>query len=189
MRNLENELKNREIDYSKLAKYGFCEKNGIYTYQKTICKNQFEVIIIFSEKQKVSKVMDLAGGDEYFLVDVQDSTGEFVGTVRSEYEAILNEIIGSCTTLNVFKSKQSHEIIEYVKKKYNDNLEFLWEKFDENAIWRNKLNQKWYGALLKVTEDKLKLSSNKEIEILDLRYQKEETEKIIDNKKSSQATI
>ena len=30
------------------------------------------------------------------------------------------------------------------KEKNNDELEFLWEKFDNNAICRNKQNNKWY---------------------------------------------
>ena len=89
--------------------------------------------------------------------------------------------MNKCTNPNIFKEKQSKEIMSYISEKYNDNLEFLWEKYDNNAIWRNKQNSKWYG-LLTITEDKLGGSSNKEIEILDLRYQKEEIDSIIDNK-------
>lgn len=92
-------------------------------------------------------------------------------------------IITKCTTPNVFKSEQAKKIIKYVKEKYNDDLEFLWKKFSENAVWRNKTNYKWYGALLIISERKLKLESDKIIEIIDLRYEKDKIKEIIDNDK------
>ena len=95
----------------------------------------------------------------------------------------MQNIIEKCTTPNVFKSKQAKEIIKYVKNKYNDDLEFLWKKFSENAVWRNKTNNKWYGALLIISEKKLELKSDKIIDIIDLRYPKDKIKEIIDNKK------
>ena len=38
---------------------------------------------------------------------------------------------------------------------YCDELEFLWQKFPDNAVWRRKDNKKWYGALLTVSKEKL----------------------------------
>lgn len=49
---------------------------------------------------------------------------------------------------NVFKSVYAKELIEYVCSTYGDELEFLWQKFPDNAIWRRKDTGKWYGALL-----------------------------------------
>ena len=67
-------------------------------------------------------------------------------------------------------------IIEYVRKKYGDELEFLWEKFPDNAIWRRKDNKKWYGALLTVSKRKLGIDSDEIIEIIDLRMKPEDIE-------------
>jgi len=181
MRNLENELKNKAINYDALLKYGFHKENEMYTYKTKIYNNQFEVYVIFSKEQATSKLIDIANEDEYILVDVQESTGEFVGKVREEYEKKLQDIINNCTNPNIFKSSQSKEVIKYIKEKYNDNLEFLWKKFDNNAIWRNKANNKWYGLILTISEDKLKIDSADEIEIIDLRFQKEEVDNIVDN--------
>lgn len=108
--------------------------------------------------------------------------GKFVGKVREEYENTLNDIIKHCTNTEIFKSRQSKDIIKYIKDKYDDDLEFLWEKFDDNAIWRNNQNNKWYGLLCKVSENKLGIDSKKEVEIIDLRYQKNEIDNIIDFK-------
>lgn len=105
-------------------------------------------------------------------MDIENSTGKFVGELRNEYENIIEDIISKCTSKEIFKTKQSQEIISYIKEKYKDDLEFLWEKFQDNAILRNKDNNKWYGVLLIIPEKKLGLNSDNKIEIIDLRYQK-----------------
>lgn len=181
MRNLDIYLKNKVVDYKKLTEYGFEKIEENYLYHKKIIDDQFEVTISFG-KDNSSKVIDLENDDEYFLVDVENSVGEFVGKVREEYENIIQDIIDKCTNSNIFKNKQTKQIIKYIKEKYNDDLEFLWEKYDDCAIWRNKSNNKWYGLLMTITEKKLGLKSNKEIEVLNLKYQKDEINKVVDNK-------
>lgn len=74
----------------------------------------------------------------------------------------------------IFKSPQTHEIIRFVKEQYGDELEFLWQKFPKNAIWRNQINRKWYAALLTVKAQKLGLDRDEEVEIIDLRFDKNE---------------
>lgn len=128
MRNLENMLKNKAIECNKLVEYGFKKQENKYIFKNKIYNKQFEIVVIISDKQKTSKLIDLANDEEYIL-------------------------------------------------------EFLWKKYDNNAIWRNKQNNKWYGVLLVISSKKLGLDYDKEIEILDLRYQKDDIDKIIDNKK------
>lgn len=182
MRNLKNELTNKSINYSKLLDYGFQKKGKEYIYIAKIYNDQFQMIVIFSKESNASKLIDIISGDEYVLVDIQDSTGEFVGKVRAEYENKLKDIIEKCTTPNVFKSNQAKKIIKYIREKYDDGLEFLWEKYDNNAIWRNKANDKWYGLLLTVSKRKLGIDSDDIVEIIDLRYQKEKVDEIINGK-------
>ena len=170
------------IDYNKLVEYGFIKKENTYLFKTKICDGQFEVIVSLSDNEKKSKVIDLATEDEYVLVDIEEAAGEFVGKVRNEYENLLQDIIEKCTSHDIFKRDQSKKVIKYIKEKYGDELEFLWQKFDNNAIWRNKANQKWYGLILTVSEDKIGGSSKNEIEIIDLRYQKDKIQEIIDNK-------
>ncbi len=182
MRNLKGILKNKTIDYEKLIKYGFVNDNDIYTYKAKIYHNQFEVNIFFSQEKQYSKLIDIENNEEYALVDIEDSVGEFIGNLKEEYECIIEDIITNCTSKEVFKSNQAKEVIEYVEQRYGDKLEFLWEKFDDNAIWRNKQNNKWYALLLTVSKRKLGIESDDIVEIIDLRYQKEEIDRIIDNK-------
>lgn len=183
MKILENELKNKTINYDKLLKYRFLHEKNIYLYKAKIYDEQFEMCVTVENSKITSRLFDLLNGDEYILGDIQDSTGEFVGKVREEYENELKNIIEKCTIPNVFKSEQAKEVIKYIKDKYNNDLEYLWKKFPENAVWRNKKNKKWYGALLIISERKLELDSDKIIDIIDLRYPKDKIKEIINNKK------
>ncbi len=183
MKDLNKELKNKNIDNEKLLKYGFNKIDDNYIFESLICDEHFKVIVEISKQKQISKVIDLSMNEEYILVDVKNSSGDFVSKVKKEYENILDDIFQNCFTPNVFKSNQAKEIIKYVKNKYNDNLEYLWQKFPNNAVWRNKENNKWYGILLVVSEKKLGIESDKIIDIIDLRYQKDNIKTIIDNKK------
>lgn len=181
MRNLMKDFENKNIDYQKLLEYGFLQKGDCYFYENEIIENRFKVIIEISKEKQVAKVIDLASNEEYIPVDIKNSLGTFVGKVKEEYEGILNNMIEQCTTQNIFKSEQAKKVIEYVKEKYKDDLEYLWKKFSNNAVWRNKENKKWYGVLLVLSENKLGIQSNKIIDVLDLRYQKNTIMNIIDN--------
>ena len=183
MRNLEKDYENKIIDYDKLIEFGFIKNNDGYIYECKIHDNNFKVIVELSKEKQISKVIDLSVNEEYALVDVEDASGEFVGQIKEEYENILNDILEKCTISDVFKSNQAKRVIEYVKDKYNDDLEYLWKKFPKNAVWRNNENNKWYGALLVLEESKLGIDSEKIVDIIDLRYQKENIKDVIDNKK------
>ena len=183
MRNLENYFKDRKINYDRLIEYGFILKEDNYYYEKVINDGVFKIVIEINKQQKIAKVIDLLNDQEYNLVDVKGATGNFVGKIKEIYEALINDIIDKCSDVDVFTSKQTIAIINYVKAKYDNDLEFLWKKSPKNAIWRNQNNRKWYGAVLVISKDKLKIESNEMVEILDLRYQKNDIKNIIDNYK------
>lgn len=179
MRELNKEFENRKIDYDKLLAYGF---DNNYSYETEIRDGQFKIIVELKEDKKVSRIMDMAYEEEYTLVDVADAVGSFVRKLREEYEKVLSDIIEKCTTSNVFKNNQTQKIIQYVREKYQDELEFLWKSSPNNAIWRNKENQKWYAILLTISAQKLGIDSQEQMEIIDLRYPKEKISDIINNK-------
>ncbi len=182
MYNIFSYFKNKKIDYKKLIDYGFCFNNDKYIYEVNIMDDKFKVIIEISKEKQISKVIDLSTKLEYLLINVE-SKGEFNTKLKEEYESIINDIVDKCTMYNLFNSKQTKEIIKYIKNKYNDDLEYLWKNFPTDAIWRNKKSGKWYGLLLVIEESKLGINSKNTVEIIDLRYQKDNINKIIDNKK------
>lgn len=183
MRNLESKLKNKRINYEELLKYGFKKENEAYTYKAYINDKQFEVNVLISDEKNYSKLIELENNTEFILVDIEGVEGQFIGQLKQNYNDIIEDILEKCTSKEVFKSKQAKEVISYIQERYGDKLEFLWEKFDNNAIWRNKQNNKWYGILLTLSERKLGIESDKVVEAIDLRYQKETIESILDNTK------
>ena len=183
MRRLDQEFKNFRIIYNSLLDYGFTKNKNIYTYQEFILNNEFKVVVEINNDIVISKLIEVAFNEEYLNVDNSDATGEYVGNIREEYNKVINKIVKNCFQKEIFKNKQTKEIIKYIKDKYNDELEFLWEKFDDNGIWRNKNNKKWYAALLTVKATYFNIDSNDIIEVIDLRYEKGKTSNIIDNKK------
>lgn len=184
MEDIENLLKTRRIDFKKLLEYGFIEKEDQYEYKTTLIQNEFDLIVTFSKDSKFdAKVIDLVSNDEYLLVKVPDATGEYVGKVREAYKNKLNEIIIKCSEIEVFKSNQAKQIIKYIKTKYDNEPEFLWEKFAGNAVFRHKENDKWYGLLLTISKSKLGLDSDELVDIIDLKILPEDIENVVDNEK------
>lgn len=86
-------------------------------------------------------------------------------------------------TNQVFQSQQAQELIEYVRETYGDELEFLWQKFPRNAIWRNQSNRTWYSVLLVIPAKKIGAGGDELIEIIDLRFPKGEILSIVDGQK------
>ncbi len=144
--------------------------------------NQFSLIIKIDMNNVISSdVIELSTGEKFMLYYVTSATGEFVGKIREEYNNIIEKVKNNCCSKNIFKSKYANLIIEYIRQKYNDELEYLWDKFPNNAIWRNKDNNKWYGALLIVEKSKIGIEEEGSIEIIDLLLEPEKIEKIVDN--------
>ncbi len=165
----------------KLNAYGFQKIRSGYRYSTNILDNAFALEITIGKGiVPDTKLTEIATGEEYVLYKT-DAAGTFVGEVRTAVTNILQDISDCCYETAVFKAEQSVALIAYVREKYGDELEFLWDKFPDNAVWRRKDNKKWYGALLSVSRRKLGIPSDEIVEIIDLRAAPEEIENIIDN--------
>lgn len=176
-------FRRKTLDIHKTVMFGFVQSNNNYIYETHILDGSFLLQIIIAPDGNIdTKLTEKAIGDEYVLYKT-NATGSFVGEVRNAIEAILTQVADQCYNTEIFKSIQAKEIICYVRDKYGDELEFLWKKFPDNAIWRRKDNEKWYGALLTVKASKLGHADDKLIEILDLRIKTEDIEATVDNKR------
>lgn len=167
----------------KLLAYGFAENNDTYSYNTVLPNSGFKITVEVTRQGEVSAVIiDPAFNEPYTLHLVDDAAGSFVGGIRLEYEQILREIADKCFEPDVFKSRQTKKLIDYVRHKYGDEPEYLWKKFPNNAVWRRKDTGKWYGILLTVSTDKLGVVPGEMAEIIDLRIQTENMKMLIDKK-------
>ncbi len=178
-----NEIfKNRKVIFSKLGDFGFIKSKTLYKYSKTLSESGFEMTVTINKSGMVSaKVVEPDIGE--YTLHLTDSAGSFVGKVREEYEQILTDIAESCFEPDVFKAEQTKRLTEYVREKYRRELEFLWDKFEGNAVWRRGDTNKWFAAVLTVSRRKLGLNSDEIVEIIDLRLPPEEMAALVDGKR------
>ena len=170
-----------KINIKKLLDYGFILKDDYYYYEKNILNNKFKVVITFKDKL-YSKVIDNKLNEEYFRVDESDATGNYVGEIRTLYEDIINDIVNSTSINEKYHYKQMRDVIKYIKNTYGDSPEYLWKNDFKTGAIRNKNNKKWYTLIMVINSSKLGLKEDKEIEVINIRYQKDKTEEVIDNK-------
>lgn len=168
----------------KLLSFGFVPDGEQFVHVADLAEGQMRLTVKITADGKVTtQMIDSATGEEYILHRVPGATGAFVGKIKAEYEEILQRISQSCFEPDVFKTENAKAIISYVREKYGDELEFLWEKFPDNAIWRRKDTDKWYAAILTVSARKLGFDSDEKLEILDLRLLPEQMEETIDHQR------
>lgn len=176
-------FKNKKVTPQKLIAFGFSREGAEYIYRKPLLNGDFNLTVNITEPGEIStEVIDTDSREIYTLHLNENASGSFVGQIRSEYDETLEEIARSCFEPNVFKMEQSKAVIDYVTNTYGDELEFLWEKFDDNAIWRRKDTKKWYAVLLTVQKSKLGIKSDETAEMIDLHIDPEELDKLVDNK-------
>lgn len=177
-------LQNKKPNIAKLKMAGILKKDGQYTFAIPIMNGQFQLLIVIAQTgEMTTQVIDAKSGEEYTLHLTKGPVGPFIATVRQAYEEVLAQIEEEYFEPDIFKSREAQEIISYVRNTYGDELEFLWERFPNNAVWRRRDSKKWYAALMTIKKRKLGLDSDAIIEIIDLRMNAAELEKRIDNEK------
>lgn len=177
MRDLSNRLENRIILPDRLIDYGF---NQNHVYEKVLANPNFKAVISYTDGTLTSKVIDMELDDDYVLVDVKTPIGRFAAELKVEYEDIIDDIIDKCTRPNVFKFAQSKRLMEAIENRYDSNLEFLWEKFPKDAIYRNKSNGKWFALFVALDKSKIGLEGEGEIEIVVIKH--DDVSGVIDGK-------
>ncbi|MDE7463761.1 MAG: MmcQ/YjbR family DNA-binding protein [Clostridiales bacterium] len=180
----EVKIKSKRIVIEKLVPFGFEKREKGYAYSETVLGGRFELKLFVDDCGKLSsQLIETAFDEEYVLHLVPEANGEFVGKVKSAYNAVLDRFVASCCETDVFQSEQAHAVIEYVRKTYNDELQHLWEKFPENAVFRRKDTQSWYAALLVISRSKLGFESDETVDIIDLRMDPEKAAETVDGEK------
>lgn len=175
----EEYFKRKKRNIEKMRAYGFINRHGREIYETNILNGAFRLTVLLEADGSIdTNLIEAENGEPYVLYKT-DASGVYIGEIRAAVAAALQAIADNCYEPGVFQSKQAAMVIEYVRERYGDELEFLWEKFSDNAVWRRKDNRKWYGALLTVAGRKIGLDTDKIVEIIDLRMKAEDRDKIL----------
>lgn len=83
-----------------------------------------------------------------------------------------------------YKNKITAQVVEYIKKNYDVDPAYLWARTPNNAAFRHKQDNKWFGALLLETPLKrLGIDSDENVDILDLKLDPMMIANLVDREK------
>jgi len=77
-------------------------------------------------------------------------------------------------SIDIYKQKQTQEIIAHIINSYNAKPEFLWKKYPEFCIFRNDRNKKWFALITQITAKQFGLGFDGNVEVLNLRFDRHE---------------
>ncbi|WP_338953922.1 MmcQ/YjbR family DNA-binding protein [Fusobacterium nucleatum] len=184
MREIKDFIKNKKINFKKLKEFGFELIDNSYYYHTSLLKNQFKMSVKINIDNSIfTEIIDTETNEPYVLHLLEIKRSGYSEKIYKAYSEILEKVKKVCFEDEIFKANYTKEIVAYVKNKYGDELEFLWEKSPKNAVVRRKSSNKWYAVILTISKRKIGLDSNEKIEIINLHNSPEEIEKLIDNKK------
>lgn len=62
-----------------------------------------------------------------------------------------------------------NDVIEYIRKFYECDIEYPWMRYPEYGVFRHKDNKKWYALMMDVPRSKLGLPGNNVVDVLNLK--------------------
>ena len=184
MREIKDFIKNKKINFKKLKEFGFKLIDNCYYYHTFLLKNQFKMTVKINLDNSIfTEIIDTETNEPYVLHLLEIKRSGYSEKIYKAYSEILEKIKKVCFEDEIFKANYTKEIVAYVKNKYGDELEFLWEKSPKNAVVRRKSSNKWYAVILTIPKRKIGLESDEVIEVINLHNIPKEIEKLIDYKR------
>lgn len=162
-------FRHQRIRTEALEAFGFKRAADGWRYTEDIVDGALVCEVAVIGGNVAVRVRDKETGEEYSLWRMEGATGRFVGRVRQEVEAVASRIAASCCEREVFKSELAHQIADFARREWGEELEYLWQRFPENAVLRRRDTRKWYAAILRLSRRKLGFDSDETVEIIDLR--------------------
>ena len=184
MREIKDFIKNKKINFKKLKEFGFELIDNSYYYHTSLLKNQFKMSVKINIDNSIfTEIIDTETNEPYVLHLLEIKRSGYSEKIYKAYSEIVEKVKKVCFEDEIFKANYTKEIVAYVKNKYGDELEFLWEKSPKNAVVRRKSSNKWYAVILTIPKRKIGLESDEVIEVINLHNIPKEIEKLIDYKR------
>ena len=179
--NIEDSIfKRYEIDINKLVSFGFIKDNDTYTYTKVFMDNTFKAVITINNNKVLGKVIDIDSNTIYNNFRLNNNLS-YANKVKEEYINILTFIRDNCFKKKYFIFNQTNRINDYIMNTYNSTPEFLWEKYSGYGVYRNKKNNKWFALIANIDKSSISNSTG-EVEIINVKCNKDDINKLLDSK-------
>ena len=163
-------FKSYQFNKEKARDYGFVENGEVWTYSCQILQGDFIMTVSITTDNVSFQVFDKETGDLYPQVHMESMRGSFVGSVREACLEILYQIRKACFDVQDFICPQTKRIMTKVQEKYDNQLEYLWEKSPDTAVLRHEDNQKWYAVVMRIPWDKLEKGREGLVEAVNLKH-------------------
>ena len=156
------------IDFDRLAKFGFTQSDGKWTYSELFMNGDFRAVVNITSRGNVSgTVFDTATEDEFLPLRVENMEG-FAGEVRAEYQQILEKIKAHCCRINYFGRPQANRLTQAIFAAYGDAPVFPWDN-DDSGVFKNPNNGKWYALIMSIDRSKLSKKLSGEVEVVNIK--------------------
>lgn len=66
-------------------------------------------------------------------------------------------------------TKKVKDIINYAKKKFGTDPEYLWKNDNDSAVFRNRFNKKWYAIIMKVRKESLNIEGTGKVWVINVK--------------------
>lgn len=165
-------------DFSKLVSFGFQKTEGGLVFKRDFMDGEFTAVICVSHDGTVdSRVMDNMNGEEYAALHASGIVGGYVGDVRLEYDAILQEIAKNCFEDVLFSSDQANRLTEQIAEIYGVSPDFPWEDeiYKPYGVFRHQDSGKWFALIMNIKRKSLVPTADEKdmVDVVNLKKSKD----------------
>ena len=139
----------------------------------------FDAEIVFDRDGRASgRVIDRMTGDEYDQIRNPRYTGAYVGSVREEYERLLNGIAEKCCERADFESLQANRITDRIMEEFGVAPDFPWDsgRYEPAGVFRHVKSRKWFALVMGIKRELLEPGAGDEpVDVMNLKADAEKT--------------
>lgn len=163
----------------KLKAFGFYESDDFLCLKKSIAGGEFYTIIRLSEKSFHAEVFETQTDEKYVLFDVASANGAFVGQIRNEVQAIIDEIHEKCFDFQDIRQKY----VDFLQAEFSAAGDKPWldEGDSTSSVYRCP-NGKWFALVMKIKFKNLGFESDETVWVVNLKADTEKITEITDKK-------
>jgi len=120
MREINNFIKDKKIDFKKLEEFGFELIDNSYYYHTSLLKNQFKMSVKINIDNSIfTEIIDTETNEPYILHLLEIKRSGYSEKVYKEYSEVLEKIKKECFEDEIFSKKWYAVILTVSKRKLN----------------------------------------------------------------------
>lgn len=177
MHDISKQFNRFKYQEDKLIKFGFKKEKDKFILNQKSTNKKFTFSLEIKDKKVLSTVIDNSTDEEYMPFYIETINGEYVGFIRDEFGLLVKSILKECYEKD-YENDTVHQVIKYVKEKYDIKPEYLFDDSPNTFVFKHK-EAKWFGIVMDVTYKKIGIDSKEIVYIMNVKVPNEEIEKLL----------